>query len=122
MAQRHQTGKIGTKWLRSIDKMRFRLWLGVWFAVLVHLLFVVQLLMALPDHGLILQAFAAVFMPHAILMYFLPPRFDFLKEGIDWWRLVGKMIDAAPASLFYGFLLQQITDRALKVWRKRRAP
>jgi hypothetical protein len=98
---------------------RFRYWLAICAAIVVHLVFVLQLLAALPKHGLVLHALGVFFLPHMMLMYCLPPRFDWSSQGIDWWGIVGKIIDAAPASLFYGFVVQLLVGQLRKVWKKR---
>jgi hypothetical protein len=100
---------------------RFRLWLATCAAIVIHLVFVLQLLAALPEHGLVLHAFGVFFLPHMILMYYLPPRFDWLSQGTDWWGVVGKIIDAVPASILYGFVVQVVVEQLTKVWKKRRA-
>jgi hypothetical protein len=98
---------------------RFRFWLATCAAVVVHLVFVLQLLAALPKHGLVLHAFGVFFFPHMMLMYCLPPAFDWSSQGTDWWGIVGKIIDAAPASLLYGFAVQAFVGQLRKVWKKK---
>ena len=98
---------------------RFRFWLATCAAVVVHLVFVLQLLAALPKHGLVLHAIGVFFFPHMMLMYCLPPAFDWSSQGTDWWGIVGKIIDAAPASLLYGFAVQAFVGQLRKVWKKK---
>jgi hypothetical protein len=74
-------------------------------ASVVHVLFIAQLLIALPRKSLVLDQCYAAFLPHLVLMYCLPPSFDFYDGNNSPMRLVGKIIDAAPASLLYGFVL-----------------
>jgi len=80
------------------------------------------MLAALPDHGIVLHSLGFFFLPHMMLMYCLPPRFDWLARGTDWWGLIGKIIDAAPASLLYGIIVQALIGQLKKGRKKRHAP
>jgi len=51
--------------------------------IVIHSIFVVQLLLALPQKGLILPAFAIPFLPQTFLMYFLPPKFSWYDKGFE---------------------------------------
>lgn len=74
----------------------------------VHVLFCGQAYLAARQGGMVLNAsFMALFYPHVMLMYFLPPAYPIdLSSGIsvDWIRFAGKLLVAYPASLFYGCL------------------
>jgi hypothetical protein len=100
----------------------FRFWLTICAAVVVHFVFVLQLLIALPEQGLVLHQLGVFFLPHMMLMYCLPPRCDWSSQGTDWWGVVGKIIDAVPASLLYGFVVQASVGQLRKVWKNRRVP
>jgi len=53
--------------------------------------------------------FYFVFLPHTVLVYFLPPEYPLhFNTGhwdVNWWGFAGKLVDAYPASLVYGLLL-----------------
>jgi hypothetical protein len=76
----------------------------IW-GLMVHLVFVCQLLIATTRHGLILHSVGMVFLPQAILMYSLPPTDPWGPDGLNLFRLIGKIFDALPASLIYGLIL-----------------
>jgi hypothetical protein len=88
------------------------------YSLIVHLVFILQLTAALARHGLVLRQFGYFFFPHTLLMYFLPPRFSFATDSLDAVRIMGKILDAAPASLLYGlaasYVVQLIADRLRK--------
>ena len=87
--------------------------------IVIHSIFVVQLLLALPRKGLILPAFAIPFLPQTFLMYFLPPKFSWYDKGFDWVGLVGQIIVAMPASFLYGVIIAYLIRRWQELYRKR---
>jgi hypothetical protein len=87
-------------------------------ALVVHLIFIGQLIIAMDKKGLLLPEFGVIFFPHAVLMYCLPPAFDFSATSIDYVRLVGKIIDAIPASLLYGVVLSLMVEAFLRLFRR----
>ena len=98
----------------SEDRKPWALKRGITRACLVHLVFIGQLLIAMERKGLVLPEFGVIFFPHALLMYCLPPGFTFSGGPTNVLRLIGKVIDAAPASLLYGLILQFLLGAA---WR-----
>jgi hypothetical protein len=52
------------------------------------------------------EFFLLAFLPHYMLMYFLPPNWPIVNgTDIDWWRIAGKLAVAYPASLLYGWFV-----------------
>ena|ERR1700722_2114348 len=71
-------------------------------ALIIHLIFILQMLSAIPEKGLVDTNYEVVFFPHAILMYCLPPEMPDFNGPINHWQIAEKIIDAFPASLLYG--------------------
>ena len=74
-------------------------------AVLIHLAFIAQLIVALPERGLVLPQFAIPLLPHILLMYSFPLRYDFSPGFDSPFRLLAKILAALPASLLYAVCL-----------------
>lgn len=77
----------------------------------IHSLFCYQAVNAAAKGGMIQGKllYKLIFLPHTVLMYFLPPDYPFLSgDGgtimVDWRRFSGKLAVAFPASLVYGFV------------------
>lgn len=88
----------------------------------IHLVFIGQMLVAIIHRDLICDAFTYPFFPHAALMYWLPPGDPRLENGISWWRLIAKIIDAFPASLFYGLVIAVVFQIIPKLMDKNPGP
>jgi hypothetical protein len=88
-----------------------RFWLVTIFAsIVIHAIFCVQAYEAAHEGGLIGDGVSMFcFFPHAMLMYFLPPAYPIDQTGgiisVNWVGFAGKLLDAYPASLFYGWIL-----------------
>src|SRR5258708_4315837 len=81
-------------------------------SVFVHAVFCVQAASVADQGGLInsgIPFFPVFFLPHTVLIYFLPPCDPFSYHGgileIDRWCFAGKLAAAYPASLMYGIVL-----------------
>lgn len=83
--------------------------LAIFFSVLIHCLFIMQMISALPGHGLIRGEFAVFFLPHTMLMYFFPPKVDW--NNFHWWAVIGKIAVALPASILYGIIVQLLVNK-----------
>src|SRR5690242_9072395 len=92
----------GTMSDQNLERKPRRLVRVLTLTLIVHLIFIGQLIVAMDQKGLVLPEFGFLFFPHTLLMYFLPPGFDFANDQISYLRLIGKILDAAPASLAYG--------------------
>ena len=52
------------------------------------------------------EFFLLTFLPHSMMMYYLPPNWPIINgTDIDWWRVAGKLAVIYPASLLYGWLV-----------------
>jgi hypothetical protein len=76
-------------------------------SLLIHIVFSLQALSVAEQGGMIRNTlFMLLFYPHVLLMYFLPPAKPIGYSGavvaVDWFRFVGKLAVAYPASLLYG--------------------
>ena len=85
------------------------------FTIFIHSIFVAQLVVAMEQQELVLREFAFVFYPHTILMYCLPPAFDPQGGRVDCLRLLGKILDAVPASLAYGFIVSYLSGLIINI-------
>jgi hypothetical protein len=76
-------------------------------SLVIHAVFCTQAISAARDGagGLVANEFFLMsFMPHYVMMYFLPPSWPIINgTDIDWWRIVGKLAVSYPASLLYGW-------------------
>ena len=78
-------------------------------SILIHFVFCAQAVAAARAGagGMAADEFFLIsFLPHYMLMYFLPPNWPInnLTE-IDWWRVAGKLAVSYPASLLYGWIV-----------------
>ena len=63
-------------------------------------------MLAIPEKGMLSSAWEMViFLPHVLLMYFLPPGYPFNDQIVNNWKIIGKIVDAFPASILYGVFL-----------------
>jgi hypothetical protein len=84
--------------------------LAILWTCIVHALFVTRVLIAVPEGGLMPRSWfdLIVFFPQNTLMYCLPPKYPLDEKGIHPWELVGKLLDALPASVLYGVIIALI--------------
>lgn len=86
----------------------------VWGCV-VHAFFIWRVLLALPERGMFRFDWEIlVFYPQVILMFFLPPGYPFNDEVVNNWKIVGKLVDAFPASLLYGVAIALLVSWLVK--------
>ncbi len=80
-------------------------------AIAVHGFFSIQAIAAAHSGGMLRDDIPYfLFYPHLLLIYFLPPNYPIQTAAgghvtIDWLRFIGKLADAIPASLLYGFFI-----------------
>ena len=104
-------------------KMRF--WFMAFLAsIVVHCVFCIQAMTVATKGGMVradTAFFPILFLPHTLLIYFLPPSYPFSYEGailhIDWWSFIGKLVVAYPASFAYGAIVAAI---GVLMWRGKR--
>jgi hypothetical protein len=92
----------------------------LFWSVIVHALFVWQMVIALSEKTLFAPEFLKVFILHALLIYFLPPAYPILPDGINYWGVIWKAFDAIPASLLYGAIIAFVFEglfRAIDIAR-----
>ena len=85
-------------------------WMAFLMSVGIHIVFSLQAFDAAPKGGMAHSVpFLLLFKPHYILIFFLPPNYPIDLTGgivtVDWFRFVGKLVVAYPASLLYGCIL-----------------
>ncbi len=86
----------------------------VW-ACVVHAFFIWRVLLAVPERGMLRFNWEIlVFYPQVILMFFLPPGYPFNDEPVNNWKIVGKLVDAFPASLLYGVAIALLVNWLVK--------
>lgn len=73
----------------------------------VHLVFCMQLLMALPNDLAFSPLTLSIFRLHYLIMFFYPGSYPLSEGSINYPHLLGELLFAAPASFLYtvGFLL-----------------
>jgi hypothetical protein len=87
-------------------------------ALIIHAIFIRQMLVAIPEGGLISDNYFVVFYPHVLFMYCLPPEDPLSDKGVNYWGVVGKIIDAFPASLLYGVALTFVFIALKRICKK----
>jgi hypothetical protein len=86
--------------------------------LIIHLIFIYQMLNAIPEKGLIDTNYEVVFFPQTILMYCLPPEMPDFNNPINRWQIAGKIIDAVPASLLYGAAIALVFVALKRICKK----
>jgi hypothetical protein len=76
------------------------------WACVVHAFFISRVLLAIPERAMLRSGWELIiFYPHTILMISLPPGYPFDDQIVNNWKIVGKIVDAFPASLVYGAVI-----------------
>jgi hypothetical protein len=84
------------KWFRFLTS-------AILWSLAVHAIFILQGLVAMQERGMLCAGWPEyVFYPHAVLMVSLPPGYPFNDPVVSNWKIVGKFVDAYPASFVYG--------------------
>ena len=90
------------------------------FSVIIHIVFCIQVFMALPG-GMASGAGLLIFFPHYMLMFFLPPSYPIHDDGVvDYGQVWGKLAVAFPASLAYGAIIVVILALVRQTLRSQR--
>jgi len=106
--------------LKGKDKRRFVGVVILWTCV-VHTLFAIQMLYALNFGGLVASEWAlAVFFPQLSLDATLPPEYPLDDKVIHTWKLIGKLLDALPASVLYGVIIALIWNSFYRLVQRAR--
>src|SRR5688500_3456397 len=107
LARRRCAVSVGQLGFMTSNKQRWLITTAV--SILVHTIFCVQAVAAARAGAGSMAAnefFLIAFLPHYMLMYFLPPNWPITNvTQVDWLRVAGKLAVSYPVSLLYGWIL-----------------